>query len=86
MGKKRVKKIIPETSISRPKNDGKKSSGKRAKTRIFYTHEYRDQKMWGKKREKKMFQITHDNRERKRWKKIFWKKCENKFFLNTKMS
>ena len=31
IGKKRVKKFIPETPISRPKNDGKKSSGKSAK-------------------------------------------------------
>ena len=36
------------TRILRVLNEGKKSSGKSAKTRFLYTHEYRDQKMGGK--------------------------------------
>ena len=28
-----------------------------------------------------MFLESHEYREHKRWKKIFWKKCENKFFF-----
>ena len=37
--------------IVRPKNVGKKSSEKSAKNVFLYSHEYRDQKMWGKTRE-----------------------------------
>ena len=58
MGKKREKNFFPETRISRPKNDGKKSSGK-VRKRVFLTHEYRDEKS-GEKTGEKNFQKTHE--------------------------
>ena len=79
MGKKPEKKFIPQTRISRPKNDGKISSGKGAKTRFFINTEYRDQKMGGGKNAKKIFK-KHTIRYPKNKKKIIWKKCENTFF------
>jgi len=81
MGKKREKKFIPETRISRPKNNWKKIVWKKCEIRCLLTQEYRDQKFVGKKRVKKIFQ-KHSNRiSKKCWKKIVWKKCENTFFL-----
>jgi len=65
MGKKREKKFIPQTRISRPKNDGKISSGKCAKTRFFINTEYRDQKNRRKKTREKIFQ-KHTNRVSKK--------------------
>jgi len=52
----------------RPKNVGKKSSEKSAKTRFLYSQEYRYQKM-GEKREKQFFQ-KHTNSASKKWEKI----------------
>ena len=43
-GKKREKNFTRNTRLSHAKNDGKKSSGKSAKTRFFINTEYRDQK------------------------------------------
>jgi len=41
--------------------------------------------MGGKTREI-IFPETHEYREKKRWKEIVWKKCENTFFINTRIS
>jgi len=59
MGKKRRKKFIPETRISRPKNDGKKSSGKSAKY-VFYYQTNIVTKKRGKKTREKNFPKTHE--------------------------
>jgi len=40
----------------------------------------------GKKREKKIFQKNTDYTSKQRWKKIISKKCENMFFINTRIS
>ena len=80
MGEKRGKNFFQKHTASQAKHDGKKSSGKSAKTRFLYTHEYRDQKMGGKKREEKIFK-KHTNRVSKNcWKKIVSKKCEKMYF------
>ena len=65
---------------------GKKSSQKSAKNLFLYSHEYRDQKMGGKKHAKQSFQ-KHTNSARKIcWGKNRWKKCENPFFIFTRIS
>ena len=58
MGGKSEKIFFPKTHVYREKNDGKKSSGKSAKTRFLWKHEYRDQK-WGRKMREKIFPETH---------------------------
>ena len=79
MGGKNARKIFSRnTRISRVLNDGKKSSGKSAKT-IFYKHMNIVTKNGGKTREK-IFPETHSFASTQRWKKIVWKKCENTFF------
>ena len=85
-GKNAREKLSKNTPIGYPKIDGKKSSGKSVKIRFLYTHEYCDQKMGGKKREKIFFQKHTHIASFKRWKKIVWKKCENTFFINTRIS
>jgi len=45
---------------------GKKSLEKSAKTRFLYSHEYLDQKMWGKERAKLFFQL-HTNSAREKY-------------------
>ena len=57
--KTREKNFSRNTQISQANNDGKKSSGKSAKTRFLLTHEYRHQKMVGKKA-RKNFPKTHE--------------------------
>jgi len=59
-GKKQEKNFTRNTRISRAKNDGKKSTGKSAKSRFFYKHTNILIKKWGKKIRKKNFQKTHD--------------------------
>jgi len=79
MGGKKRENFFPETRISRPKNDGKKSSVKSAKTRFLLKHEYRDQKM-GKKREKNFFR-KHMKRVTKNVGKIWSQKSAKTRFL-----
>ena len=64
-GKKREKKFSRNTRISRIINDGKKSSGKSAKTRFFYKHTNIRTKKWGEKTREKSFPETHVYRELK---------------------
>jgi len=47
---------------------------------VFYKHTNIVTKKCGGKNARKMFLETHEYREKKGWKKIFWKKCENKFY------
>jgi len=63
-----------------------KSSGKSEKTRFFYQHTNMVTKKWGKKTREIIFPETHEYREKKRWKEIVWKKSENTFFINTRIS
>ena len=64
----------------------KKSSEKSAKNVILYSHEYRDQKMWGKKHAKQFFQKHTNSANKKCWEKIVGKKCEKRFFIFTQIS
>ena len=60
---------------------GKKSSGKSAKKRFFYSLEYRTKKMGGKKLAKQLFQKHTNNVTKKVPKKIVGKKFEKVFFI-----
>ena len=84
-GGEKIEKIffIRNTRISQAKNDGKKSSGKIAKTRFFYKHTNIMTKKWGEKREKKLFQKHTYIAGYKRWKKSIGKSAKIRFFINT---
>jgi len=58
-GKKREKNFTRNTRLSHAKNDGKKSSGKSAKTR-FFKHTNIVTKKSGEKRHEKNFPKTHE--------------------------
>ena len=70
----------------RSKNVGKKSSEKSAKNVFLYSHEYRDQKMWGKKREKQFFQKHTNSASKKCWEENRRKKVRKTFFIFTQKS
>jgi len=53
--KKLENNFTRNTRISRAKNDGKRSSGKSAKTRSFYKHTNIVFKKWGEKNARKKF-------------------------------
>ena len=65
---------------------GKKSSEKSAKNVFLYSHEYRDQKMWGKKRAKHFFQKHTNSASKKCWEKNRRKKVRKTFFIFTQIS
>ena len=85
-GKKRGKNFTRNKRISRAKNDGKKSSGKSAKTRFFYKHTNIVTKKWGEKTREKFFSRNTRISLQKRLKKIDWKQCEITVFINTRIS
>ena len=58
------------THIVRVKNVGKKIVGKKCEKRFLYSHEYRDQKMWGTKRPKQFFQKHTNSASKKDGEKI----------------
>ena len=62
-GKKRQKNFTRNTPISRAKNDGKKSSGKSAKTRFFNKHTNIVTKKGGGKTRENFFPEPHVYRE-----------------------
>ena len=61
----------------------KKSSEKSAKNVFLYSHEYRDQKMWGKKLAKQFFQKHTNSANKKCWEKIVGKSVKNVFYIHT---
>ena len=66
----------------RAKNVRKKSSGKSAKKRFLYSHEYRDPK-GGKKRAKQVFQKHTNSACKKCWEKIVGIMGKNVFYIHT---
>ena len=63
---------------------GKKSSEKSAKNVFLYSHEYRDQKMWGKKRTKPFFQKHTNSASKKCWEKNRRIKVRKRFLYSHK--
>ena len=63
----------------------KKSSQKSANTRFLYSHEYRDQKMEGKNARNNLYRNTRIVRAKKLGKNRL-KKCDNTFFIFTRIS
>ena len=59
-GEKRGKNFFQKHTASQANHDGKKSSGKSAKTRFFYKHTNIVTKKWGGKKRGKNFQKTHE--------------------------
>ena len=59
----------------------KKSSEKSSKNVFLYSHEYRDQKMWGKKHAKQFFQKNTNSANKKCWEKNRRKKVRKMFFF-----
>ena len=57
-GGKTREKFFQKHTASQAHNDGKKSSGKSAKTRFFYKHTNIVTKKWGEKRDKNFFPET----------------------------
>ena len=78
--KTREKCFSRNTSISQANNDGKKSTGKSAKTRFLKTHEYRDQKMGGKNARKFFSKNTRISRIINNGKKSSGKSAKTRFF------
>ena len=58
-----------------------KNRRKKVRKKVFlYSHEYRDQKMWGKKRAKQFFQKHTNSARKKYWEKNRRKKVRKTFF------
>jgi len=57
----------------------------KVRNHVFYKLMNIVKKNGGKKREKKFFQKHTDFASKQRWKKIVSKKCENIFFINTRI-
>ena len=74
MGKKRSKQFVLKHTNSAAKIVGEKSSGKSAKERFLYYHEYRDQKMVGKNARNNFSRNTWNSESKKCWEKIVGKK------------
>jgi len=64
----------------------KRSSGKRAKKRFLYSHEYRDTEKEGKNARNKFSRNTRIVRAKNVGKKIVGKKCEKTIFIYTRIS
>ena len=61
---------------------GKKSSGKSAKKRFLYSHEYRDPKGGGEKRAKQVFQKQTNSACKKCWEKNLRNKGQKRFLYS----
>jgi len=70
----------------REKNVGKKIVGKKCEKHFLYSHEIRDQKMWGKTARNNFSRNTRIVREKNVGKNIVGKKCEKSFFILTRIS
>ena len=88
MGVQNARTIFPETYYKcEQKMFGKKLSEKSAKNVSLYSHEYRYQKMGGgKKRVKQFFQKHKNSAIKKCWGKNRRKKCEEGFFIFTRIT
>jgi len=82
-GKNARKIFSRNTRIPRAKNDGKKSSGKSAKTRFLQTHKYRDQKMGGKNARKFFSRNPRISRTKKMEKNLLEKVRKHVFYKHT---
>ena len=69
------------TRIVRTKNVGKKIVVIKCENRFLYSHECRDQKIWGKKHAKQFLQKRRKCASKKCGKKIIGKKCEKTLFI-----
>jgi len=67
----------------RAKNVGKKIVAKNFEKKIFYSHEYREQKMGGKERAKQFLQKHTNSASKNIWKKIVAKNSKNFFYIHT---
>ena len=74
------------TRIVRSKNVGKKSSGKCAKKRFLYSHEYRDLEEGGGTRAKQVFQKHTNSACKKCWEKNRRSNGQKCFFIFTRIS
>ena len=84
--KKSEKKILPESNVYRDQKTIERNRLEKVRKHVFYKHTNIVTKKWGKKREEKIVK-KHTNRVSKIfWKKIVWKKCENTFFIDTRIS
>ena len=82
LGKNHRKKV--QNSASR--KCWEKTPQKIPKKRFLYSHEYRDQKWWGKNAPNNFSRNTRIVREKYVGEKFVGKKCENTFFIFTRMS
>jgi len=78
--------IVKECEIVRAGNVGKKTPQKIPKKRFLYSHEYRDQKWGGKNTRNNFSRNTGIVQEKYVGEKIVGKKCENTFFIITRIS
>ena len=74
------------TRIVRGKNIGKKNRLKKVRKEVLYIHTNIVTKKWGEKRAKQFFQKHTNSASKKCWEKIVPKKCENTFFMFTRLS
>jgi len=63
-----------------------KNNLEKVRKHVFYKHMNIVTKNGGKKTREKNFPETHVYGEQKTIKKIVWKKCENTFFINKRIS
>ena len=67
-------------------NDGKNRPEK-VRKEVFYEHTNIVTKKWGEKNARNFFsKNTRISRDKNDGKKTCWKKCENMFFINTRIS
>ena len=85
-GKKHEKKFFPETHEYREQKTMDKNRLERVRKRVFYKHANIVTKKWVEKTREKNFPERHVYREQKTMEKIVWKKCENRFFIDTRIS
>jgi len=86
-GKKREKIFFSETHVYREKKTMEKNRLEKVRKHVFfYKHMNILTKIGGKNARKFFFQKHTDFASKQRWKKIVWKKFENTFFINTRIS
>ena len=86
-GIKSAKQLFQKHTNSASKKCWEQNRRKKVRKNVFlYSHEYRDQKMGGKNSRNNFSRNTRIVRAKNFGKKIVSKKCENTFFIFTRIS
>ena len=86
MGGKSEKKFLPETHVYSEQKTMEKNRMEKAQKHVFYKHTNIVTKKWGEKSRGKLFSKNTRISRVLSMEKIVWKKCENTFFMKTRIS